>query len=100
MADYGEDVWENDMDDNEEELEDESITAEDCWTVISSFFAKKGLVSQQIDSFDEFVTTTVQSLMDEYSTVSLDLSVVYVVNNAPRSCSSGAEAALLAPGWW
>ncbi|KAK7709362.1 DNA-dependent RNA polymerase II [Diaporthe eres] len=72
MADYGEDVWENPDDDLDEEEEDESITAEDCWTVISSFFAKKGLVSQQIDSFDEFVTTTVQSLMDEYSTVSLD----------------------------
>ncbi|KAK7746452.1 DNA-dependent RNA polymerase II [Cytospora paraplurivora] len=72
MADYGQDVWENDYEDNEEEYEDDAITAEDCWTVISSFFAKKGLVSQQIDSFDEFVTTTVQTLIDEYSTVSLD----------------------------
>lgn len=72
MADYGQDVWENDYEDNEEEYEDDAITAEDCWTVISSFFAKKGLVSQQIDSFDEFVTTTVQNLIDEYSTVSLD----------------------------
>ncbi|KUI56648.1 DNA-directed RNA polymerase II subunit RPB2 [Cytospora mali] len=72
MADYGQDVWENDYEENEEEYEDDAITAEDCWTVISSFFAKKGLVSQQIDSFDEFVTTTVQTLIDEYSTVSLD----------------------------
>jgi DNA-directed RNA polymerase II subunit RPB2 len=48
------------------------ITPEDCWYVISSYFEAKGLVSQQIDSFDEFTTTTVQSLIDEYSHLTLD----------------------------
>lgn len=72
MADYGEDVWENDYDGEEGDYEDDYITAEDCWTVISSFFARRGLVSQQIDSYDEFTNSTVQSLIDEYSTVSLD----------------------------
>lgn len=72
MADYGEDVWENDYDGEDGDYEDDYITAEDCWTVISSFFARRGLVSQQIDSYDEFTNSTVQSLIDEYSTVSLD----------------------------
>lgn len=49
-----------------------SITPEECWNVISSFFETKGLVSQQIDSFDEFTTTTVQSLIDEFSHLTLD----------------------------
>lgn len=71
MANYGDDVWENEFEEDGYE-ESDIITAEDCWTVISSFFAKKGLVSQQIDSFDEFTNSTVQSLIDEYSTVSLD----------------------------
>ncbi len=72
MADYGsyDDGYENEeqFDDGAGEVIDEdAITPEDCWTVISSFFDVKGLVSQQVDSFNEFTTITVQSLIDEYS---------------------------------
>lgn len=52
--------------------EEEGITPEDCWAVISSFFETKGLVSQQTDSFDEFTQTTIQDLVNEYSTITLD----------------------------
>ncbi|KZF24297.1 DNA-dependent RNA polymerase II RPB140 [Xylona heveae TC161] len=52
--------------------EEEGITAEDCWTVISAFFDAKGLVSQQLDSFDEFVSTTMQELVEENSQLTLD----------------------------
>ncbi|CAN3475348.1 DNA-directed RNA polymerase II subunit Rpb2p [Diutina catenulata] len=52
--------------------EDESITPEDCWTVISSFFQEKGLVSQQLDSFDEFIESTIQELVWEDSRLILD----------------------------
>lgn len=52
--------------------EEEGITAEDCWTVVSSFFDSKGLVSQQLDSFDEFVSTTMQELVAENSLLTLD----------------------------
>ena len=31
---------------------DEEITQEDAWTVISAYLVEKGLVRQQIDSFD------------------------------------------------
>ena len=61
-----------------EDEDDTSITAEDCWTVISSFFDTKGLVSQQLDSFDEFVSTTMQELVEENSLLTLD-------QNAPQS---------------
>ncbi|EMG46607.1 DNA-directed RNA polymerase, partial [Candida maltosa Xu316] len=50
----------------------EPITQEDCWTVISSFFQEKGLVSQQLDSFDEFVETSIQELVWEDSHLILD----------------------------
>src|SRR3569833_3419074 len=69
MADYDPDY------ENEEQYQDDGdqgITPEDCWKVISSYFAKKSLVSQQIDSFNEFTTTTVQSLVDEYNHMILD----------------------------
>lgn len=63
-----------------DEDEEATITAEDCWTVISSFFDSKGLVSQQLDSFDEFVSTTMQELVAENSILTLD-------QNAPPSDS-------------
>lgn len=44
---------------------------EDCWTVIGSFFEEKGLVRQQLDSFDEFVQNTMQELVDENSNLVL-----------------------------
>lgn len=50
----------------------EEITSEDCWQVISAFFDAKGLVSQQLDSFDEFVNSTMQELVSEDSILTLD----------------------------
>src|SRR5687767_10498695 len=81
MADYedggaGFDQYEGDYDgyDGEYGYDDgsEGITPEDCWTVISSFFEAKGLVSQQIETFNEFTMKTIQDLTNEYSTISLD----------------------------
>lgn len=69
MATYEEPFDDGYLDDD---VEDEGITAEDCWTVISSFFDAKGLVSQQLDSFDEFVQSTMQELIDEHSLLTLD----------------------------
>jgi DNA-directed RNA polymerase II subunit RPB2 len=40
--------------------------------VISSFFDQKGLVRQQLDSFDEFVQNTMQELVDENADLILD----------------------------
>ncbi|KAK4133940.1 RNA polymerase-like protein [Trichocladium antarcticum] len=74
------DTYENDdnyengtgLDDGAGLAGDDSITPEDCWEVISAYFDMKGLVSQQIDSFDEFTSTTIQSLVDEYADLTLD----------------------------
>lgn len=68
MADYEDDY------DYENYGDDEGITPEDCWTVISSFFESKGLVSQQTDSFDEFTQTTIQDLVNENSIIAFDQS--------------------------
>jgi DNA-directed RNA polymerase II subunit RPB2 len=43
----------------------EEIQQEDAWAVIHSFFDEKGLVRQQLDSFDEFVSNTIQEIVDE-----------------------------------
>jgi DNA-directed RNA polymerase beta subunit len=51
---------------------EEPISAEDCWTVIASYFAQHTLVSQQINSFNEFVNNTMQELVDENADLILD----------------------------
>ena len=60
--------------------EDESaIQPEDCWQVIRSYFEEKGLVSQQIDSYDEFVGSTIQQIVTDNGKCILDQ------NNPPPS---------------
>ena len=54
------------------EEDDEGITSEDCWQVISAFFDSKGLVSQQIDSFDDFMVNSMQEIVDANSTITVD----------------------------
>lgn len=41
------------------------ISQEDAWGVISSYFEEKGLVGQQLDSYNEFVSNTMQEIVDE-----------------------------------
>ena len=43
----------------------EEINQEDVWEVISAYFDEKGLVRQQLDSFDEFIMNTMQEIVDE-----------------------------------
>jgi DNA-directed RNA polymerase II subunit RPB2 len=47
------------------EVEQEEITQDDAWAVISAFFEEKGLVRQQLDSFNEFVSNTMQEIVEE-----------------------------------
>ncbi|KAF2199909.1 beta and beta-prime subunits of DNA dependent RNA-polymerase [Delitschia confertaspora ATCC 74209] len=70
MADY---EYEEDDMYEEEEL----ITAEDCWAVISAFFDTKGLVSQQLDSYDEFTRNTIQDIVRENGQVILEQNTPY-----------------------
>ncbi|KAG2425954.1 hypothetical protein HXX76_013327 [Chlamydomonas incerta] len=48
-----------------QEEEDTEIVQEDSWNVITAFFDDKGLVRQQLDSFNEFVNVTIQEIIDE-----------------------------------
>lgn len=37
-----------------------TFEVDDAWTVISAHFHERGLVGQQLDSFDNFMTSTMQ----------------------------------------
>lgn len=53
------------------ELDDSPITQLDSWTVIKAYFDEKGLVRQQLDSFDQFITNTVTEVVEDTSAISL-----------------------------
>eukprot|EP00111_Clytia_hemisphaerica_P001655 TCONS_00004690-protein len=67
--------------DEEEDNGDDEITPEmwqeGCWTVISSYFEEKGLVRQQLDSFDEFIQMSVQRIVEESPAIELQSEVQY-----------------------
>ncbi|KAF2303335.1 hypothetical protein GH714_016852 [Hevea brasiliensis] len=66
-----EDDQEYDQPLNEEEEDDDEITQEDAWAVISAYFEEKGLVRQQLDSFDEFIQNTMQEIVDESADIEI-----------------------------
>ena len=81
--------------DDEETLEITSeLWQEACWIVISSYFDEKGLVRQQLDSFDEFIQMSVQRIVEDSSTIEIEvscqflflLSIIYILcsNNRPN----------------
>ena len=83
MADYDDQKYTNGYydhqaggyEDDEEEEEEQNITSEDCFKVIGSFFESKGLVSMQIESFNEFMRSTMQDLVNEQKSITLDQMV-------------------------
>jgi DNA-directed RNA polymerase II subunit RPB2 len=64
---FNDDAGANDVvyDSGDGMLDDEEITQEDAWVVIDQYFWEKGLVGQQIDSFDEFIKYTIQELVND-----------------------------------
>lgn len=53
------------MSPSQEDFQDSQIDQHDAWTVVNSFFQDKGLVMQQLKSFDMFVKTNIQEIVDE-----------------------------------
>ena len=51
------------------------LVQEACWVVISAYFDEKGLVRQQLDSFDEFIQMNVQRIIEESPPVELQSEV-------------------------
>ena len=44
---------------------------EDIYTVITAYFKEKGLVRQQLDSFDEFIQNTMQEVVEQSHPIEL-----------------------------
>ena len=68
----------------EEEEESEDIPhemwQEACWIVISAYFDEKGLVRQQLDSFDEFIQMNVQRIVEDSPMIDLQVRDIDTVS--------------------
>ncbi|KAF2668522.1 DNA-directed RNA polymerase II subunit RPB2 [Microthyrium microscopicum] len=62
---------------------DDTVSAEDSWSVITSFFSTKGLVAQQIDSYDEFAQRTLQDIVLEMGRIVFDQNFPGDAEGAP-----------------
>lgn len=54
----------------DEEISSE-LWQEACWIVINAYFDEKGLVRQQLDSFDEFIQMSVQRIVEDSPQIDL-----------------------------
>ena len=59
--------------------DDSPIEVESCWAVITAYFDSKGLVRQQLDSFDHFLKHSIQNVVDENPTVKIIPQNQYLV---------------------
>lgn len=57
--------------DVDDEAASEELWQEACWIVINAYFDEKGLVRQQLDSFDEFIQMSVQRIVEDSPQVDL-----------------------------
>lgn len=69
------------------------------WAVIASYFADKTLVSQQIDSFNEFVNNTMQELVDEGATLILDQNMQHTGKANDVTVRSSATLCRVCTSW-
>ncbi|ELK26387.1 DNA-directed RNA polymerase II subunit RPB2 [Myotis davidii] len=67
---------------------------EACWIVISSYFDEKGLVRQQLDSFDEFIQMSVQRTVEDAPPIDLQ-----AVAHAERIMAKARSPVLPAALW-
>ena len=78
-----------------EEEEGDDITSdlwqEACWIVISSYFDEKGLVRQQLDSFDEFIQMSVQRIVEDSPQIDLQAEAQHT-SGAPETPVSGFKS--------
>lgn len=56
----------------------QELQQDDAWTVIRSYFSQHGLVSQQISSFERFMSFNIQDIIREIGTIQIDVVNQYL----------------------
>lgn len=95
------------LSDQYEEEETEEISSElwqeACWIVINSYFDEKGLVRQQLDSFDEFIQMSVQRVVGDSPLIELQAEPRHIsgeIENPTRYTLKFEQIYLSKPTHW
>uniref|UniRef100_A0A8C6SD58 DNA-directed RNA polymerase subunit beta n=1 Tax=Neogobius melanostomus TaxID=47308 RepID=A0A8C6SD58_9GOBI len=89
-------------DEDEDEITPD-LWQEACWIVISSYFDEKGLVRQQLDSFDEFIQMSVQRIVEDAPPIDLQAEAQHTtgeVEEPPRYLLKFEQIYLSKPTHW
>lgn len=70
----------------DEEISSE-LWQEACWIVINAYFDEKGLVRQQLDSFDEFIQMSVQRIVEDSPQIDLQAEVQHTTGEVENPVS-------------
>lgn len=94
-------------DDHYEEIDVEEISSElwqeACWIVINAYFDEKGLVRQQLDSFDEFIQMSVQRIVEDSPPIELQAEAQHSsgeIETPPRYLLKFDQIYLSKPTHW
>lgn len=81
-----------------EEEDGEEISSElwqeACWIVINAYFDEKGLVRQQLDSFDEFIQMSVQRIVEDSPQIDLQAEAQHTTGEIENPVSNNKEIVL------
>jgi DNA-directed RNA polymerase II subunit RPB2 len=64
------------------------ITQKDAWDIIDSFFNEKGIVRQQIESYDEFLCENIPKIIESSPPIEIDIPTRSII---PKSISREIE---------
>lgn len=73
---------------------------ESCWHIITSYFDEKGLVRQQLDSFNEFIEISVQQIVTDSPPIQLEAVSQHLTNDddaAPQTTVSFGQIYISKP---
>jgi hypothetical protein len=77
---------------DDRDLHEVAISMEDAWVVIDDYFKTNTLVNMQIDSFDSFIETTIQELVEDAGEIIVTPENQYIPGQnlaMVRRCSYG-----------
>lgn len=56
---------------HQQDEQQQEIDSEDTWAVVGAFFEGKGLVSQQVESFNDFASYKLQEIIDAHPPIEI-----------------------------
>ncbi|KAL8453467.1 hypothetical protein Emag_001840 [Eimeria magna] len=76
-AEFGEEADTGGFHQQHQDEKHQEIDSEDTWAVVGSFFEGKGLVSQQVESFNDFASYKLQEIIDAHPPIEIRPSPQY-----------------------